>query len=387
MRTDARFAAAIEILDTILAGEPAERCLTNWARGNRFAGSGDRAAIRDLVFDALRRKRSLPWLGGAVTGRGLMLGLARLKNLPPDSVFTGEGYGPARLTPAEMTAGEPMGTAEDAVRLDCPDWLWPQFSARYGADAAAILEALQSRADVHLRVNRARSTVTGAIDALREDGIEAVPHDMAATALRITDNPRRVNGSRAYREGLVELQDAASQAVVEACISELGTGRALDYCAGGGGKSLAFAAAGMDEVTAHDAVWDRMRDLPARAKRAGTPIRTVRMVTGSFDLVLCDAPCSGSGAWRRQPQAKWTLDQTGLSDLTKLQDGILTAASVHVAADGVLAYATCSLLRQENEARVDAFLSQHHGWRCIAHQQWTPLDGGDGFFLALFRRD
>jgi 16S rRNA (cytosine967-C5)-methyltransferase len=186
------------------------------------------------------------------------------------------------------------------------------------------------------------------------------------------------------------LQDAASQAVCAALPAGPGT-RVLDYCAGGGGKGLALAARGA-EVIAHDAEPARMADLPARAARAGDPIRRVATeeitAHGPFDLVVADVPCSGSGAWRRQAEAKWRLTEPELARLGRLQGEILTRAASHVRPGGALAYVTCSLLDEENAARVDAFLAAAQGrWACERQHRFTPLDGGDGMFLALLREN
>ncbi|MEM6386607.1 MAG: RsmB/NOP family class I SAM-dependent RNA methyltransferase [Pseudomonadota bacterium] len=386
MRPDARIAAAIEILDDILAGAPAERCLTTWGRRHRFAGSGDRGAIRDLVFDALRRKRSLGWLGGGSNGRALMIGAARAADKSLDALFTGAEYGPPVLSTAEREAGRRIGDAPEAVRLDCPDALWPELKAAYGEEAEAILTAMQDRAPVFLRVNRMKGTREDAVTLLGSEDVTAQAHPLSDSALEVTENARWIQNTRAYRKGYVELQDAASQAVVDQCRAYFGAGEVLDYCAGGGGKALAMAAAGASTVAAHDAEPRRMADIPARAARAGVGINVVTDVNGQFDLVLCDAPCSGSGAWRRQPDAKWRLDDAGLAALTRIQDDILDRAVRFVRPGGTLAYATCSLLPIENMARATGFLSRHPEWHMVRDRQWTPLDGGDGFFLACFQR-
>lgn len=386
MRPDARIAAAIDILDEIFARTPAERCLTNWGRRHRFAGSGDRAAIRDLVFDALRCRRSFGWRGGGLDGRSVMLGAARAGGLAEDDVFTGERYAPSRLTDEERMKGQALGRAPDEVRFDCQDWVWPLICDAYGEDAGAILSTLQARAPVFLRVNVARTTREAAEAALAAEDILTRQCALADTALEVTQHARRVRNSRTFLDGWVELQDAASQAVVQHCLPYASGRQVLDFCAGGGGKALAFAAGGAASVTAHDAFPERMQDIPARAKRAGTPIAVRAEVVGEFDLVFCDVPCSGSGAWRRQPEAKWTLDRDGLADLHATQDGILDMACRYVAPGGTLAYATCSLLPDENMARVQAFLTRDEAWHCVFQRQWTPLDGADGFFLAILQR-
>lgn len=385
MTPEARIAAAIDILDNILTGAAAEPVLTTWGRRNRFAGSSDRAAIRDLVFEALRRRRSLGWIGGGEEGRALMLGLMRAGGTASGEVFSGKGHAPTPLTAEEAEAGLPLADAPDPVRYDCPDWLWPEIARDLDEAAPDVLTALQSRAPVFLRVNRRAGPREDALRTLAEDGIAAEPHAGGPWALLVTDGARRVQMSRAFAEGLVELQDVASQAVVdrlEPCLQ----GNVLDYCAGGGGKALAMAAAGA-KVTAHDGDPGRMKDLPARAARAGVEIGMTAGPSGQFDLVLCDAPCSGSGAWRRQPEAKWRLSEEALDALTAKQDAILDAASAHVRPGGHLGYATCSILSRENEARADAFLARHPRWEEVDRMRLLPeTGGGDGFFLALFRK-
>lgn len=382
MTPAARHQAAIEILDRILAGGAAEQALTAWARASRFAGSGDRAAIRDIVFTALRCKRSFAHLGGAETGRGLVLGGLRAAQTRPDDIFTGARHAPAPLSEAEANLTPPP--MPEAAALDCPDWLEDDLRASLGADFAPVLQALRQRAPVILRVNAARSTRDAAQAALQAEGIPTRPHPLAAHALEVTANPRAVQHSTAYQTGLVEMQDAASQAVIEALAPLQGL-RVLDYCAGGGGKSLALAALGA-QVTAHDANPARLRDLTQRATRAGVDIILADKPAGQFDLVLTDVPCSGSGSWRRSPDAKWRLTPDRLDELTRIQAQILRDTLPHVRDGGHLAYVTCSLLARENEAQIAAFLPTAAGLTLEHQRRITPCDGGDGFFLAVIRQ-
>jgi 16S rRNA (cytosine967-C5)-methyltransferase len=376
----ARLSAAIAVLDRVLAGEPAEKALTNWGRASRFAGSGDRAAVRDIVFDALRRKRSAAARGGGMTGRGLVLGLAR--EAGEEALFTGEGHAPPPPGPEERGA-EPVG----ADAMDVPDWLMPALEASLGADVAAVCAALRQRAPVFLRVNLTKADLPVAMAALARDGIDCVLHPLAQTALMVSRNARKVQTSEAYLTGIVELQDAASQAVVEMLDLQDGL-RVLDFCAGGGGKTLAMAARARLTLFAHDAVPRRMADLPARARRAGIAVTlTDRPGTEApFDLVLVDAPCSGSGSWRRDPEGKWALTPDRLAEVTATQAAILDHTATLVGGQGVLAYATCSLLQQENAGQVDRFLSAHPDWRLVRERTFLPLDGGDGFYCAIMRR-
>lgn len=390
MTPPARVAAAIDILDDILSGTAPEPALSRWGRANRYAGSGDRAAIRDHVFDALRRRRSFSSLGGSETGRGLMIGAVRFAGGATDEVFSGTGYAPPPLTQSEQN--HDPGTLTDAAALDIPDWLETPLRDALGDTFAPVLKRLQSRAPVFLRVNTTKATRDAAQAALNENEIATKPHPMVETALEVTKNARRIASSTAYRTGLVELQDVASQALVAELAPISDTARVLDYCAGGGGKALAMAAlAPSTQIFAHDGIPDRMADLPTRAARAGTPISVVDGKSLSaaepFDLVLCDVPCSGSGAWRRRPAAKWDLTPEALLALTVVQSEILSKAARLVAPKGRLAYATCSLLKDENVDQIDQFLVQNPEWRLQSSRSYSPLEGGDGFYMALLKRD
>ena len=385
MTPAARIDAAITILDRVLAGTPAEAALIGWARASRFAGSGDRAAIRDLVFEALRRRDSLAALGGALTGRGLMLGLARARGEDPALVFTGEGHAPAPLTPAELVSGDP---AQAAALPDLPGWIWPDWQASLGGDALPLAHAMRARAPVWLRVNPRRATAPAARAALAAEGIETAPHDALPIALRVTAGERRIAGSRAYRDGLVELQDLSPQLACAALPLSKGA-RVLDFCAGGGGKSLALAAREELSLTAHDAAPARMSDLPERARRAGVRIALSPpgKLGADYDLVVTDVPCSGSGTWRRTPDAKWRLTGAGLDELRRTQARILSEVAPRVRPGGRIAYMTCSLLDAENGDQVDSFLGQHPDFQREMSQTWLPETASDGFFLALLRRE
>ncbi len=385
MTPGARVAAAIEILNTMSDGLPAEQALTRWGRGNRFAGSKDRAAIRDHVFDVLRQRKTAIHLGGGDTGRALMIGILRAQEADLDSLFNGVGHAPLPLTDAEQ---EPSTDADDETLWNLPDWLMPQFKASLGTGAKAVAFALQARAPITLRVNTGKTTPSAAAVALAEQGVETRANPLAETALTVTDGERKIRNSDSYLQGFVELQDASSQAAVAAMPR---AGRILDYCAGGGGKSLALAVDPAAQVTAHDIDPRRMQDLPARAARAGCSIRQIEtddlQNEAPFDVVLCDAPCSGSGAWRRSPEGKWTLSASRLEELTQLQDSILDAAIELTAKNGCLVYATCSVLACENEDRINAFLERHPDWALGFQKRFDANDDGDGFFTAHLRRN
>ena len=385
MTPGARVAAAISILNAIRDGQAAEQALTSWARGSRFAGSKDRAAIRDHVFGVLRRNRSAGFAGGGETPRARMAGMLALQGQELSALFTGAGHAPAPLSDEELPSAEVP--ADLGTLWDLPDWLVPAFQDSLGEEAAQIAKALQDRAPVFLRVNAAKADVAKAADLLAGEGVETTANPLCATALTVTEGARKIRQTRAYQDGVVELQDAASQAVVAALPD---APRVLDYCAGGGGKALALAAQPDREVFAHDHDPARMRDLPERAARAGARVSLLEGAAvadaAPFDLVLCDVPCSGSGAWRRAPQGKWLLTPERLAALNAVQDQILGTVTTLVAPGGTLAYATCSVLKSENEDRIAAFLGAHPDWSCTFEQRFAVNADGDGFYTAHLKR-
>ncbi len=386
MTPAARVQAAIEVLDAVSGGMAAEQALTRWARGARYAGSKDRAAVRDHVFSVLRRRRSCAALGGGDSGRALMLGLLRGAGEDTDAIFSGEGHAPAPLDPVERDSGR-TPTPQEAH--DLPDWLWERFAASLGGEAARAAEALRHRAPVCLRLNPGLKTDAYVIDMLEQEGIALHPVPDVEGAVLVTEGARRVTQSRAYLDGLVEVQDTSSQAAMAALDVPPGA-RALDYCAGGGGKVLALAARIEGAWFAHDAAPQRMRDLPQRAARADVTVTLLDAggVTGAapFDLVLCDVPCSGSGTWRRTPEAKWTLTPERLADLCRTQQSILQEAQALVRPGGMLAYTTCSVLDEENAGQVAAFLAATPGWVQEITRHWPVSEVGDGFFLSVLRK-
>lgn len=391
MTPGARIAAAVGVLDRVLEGAAAEQALTAWARASRYAGSGDRARVRDHVYDALRCLRSHTALAGAeaASGRALMIGAQVAAGLDPALVFSGAGHAPAPLTPAEAAAVAGAAPMAEAVALDCPDWLVAPLKESLGDGFAPALALMRSRAPVMLRVNEARISRDAAAAALATEGIATVPLDLVSFALQVTGNASKIKLSRSYADGLVELQDAAPQAAVAALPLVPGM-RVLDYCAGGGGKVLAMAARAPGQYFAHDADPARMRDLPERARRAGVAVtlldRPACRRAAPFDLVLADVPCSGTGTWRRAPEAKWRLTPERLAELLATQAAILDAAAGLVGDGGQLCYMTCSLLHAENGAQLRDFIARHPGWRLLAERRWTPLDGGDGFYACSLSR-
>lgn len=384
MTPGARVAAAIDILDAIADGVAAEQALTRWSRASRFAGSKDRAAVRDHVFDALRHWRSDAVRGGGSSGRARMIGRCRAASIDPDTLFTGQGHAPATLSSAERTAGQRPKVVADL--WDMQPWLVPLFQASLGDDAERTALALTHRAPVCLRVNVAKTNPAAAQEALKAHGVLTESNPRSDTALTVVQGARQVRMSKPFQTGLVELQDASSQAAVQ---DLPGPGRALDFCAGGGGKTLALAALGWD-VTAHDIDPRRMADLPYRADRGGHRV-TMRQGeelhdAGPYDLVLVDAPCSGSGTWRRTPEAKWALTQARLDELMAMQRSVLQQAADLVRSGGLLVYATCSVLRCENVEQIEIFAGRSSPFDIVRTQSWSVASQGDGFFAAYLTK-
>ncbi len=309
--------SAIEVIDRWQSGtEDLDRVLAAWGRTNRYAGSGDRRGIADLVYDAVRRLRSAAWAAGAgenPTGRDLMLGSLILDGLDREALSdlcSGACHVPAPLTGGEAARlGQPLDAAPRPVRLDFPDWLAPHLEA--APDAA--LDLMRRRAPLYLRVNLLRGDRAAAIAALAGERIVAEPGPLSPTCIKVLTGAHTVARSSAYRDGLVEIQDAASQAAANYARALPGD-TVLDHCAGAGGKTLALAAAmaGRGQLHAHDIAPRRLAQLGERARRAGVEVTLhepgqTGALAGRCDLVLVDAPCSGSGAWRRNPDAKWRL--------------------------------------------------------------------------------
>jgi 16S rRNA (cytosine967-C5)-methyltransferase len=379
MTPAARVAAAIDILGDIeTRRRPAADAMKEWGLTHRFAGSGDRASISGLVYDALRRKSSSAWLMGESSPRAEVLGaLRQTRGLHPAAVaalFTGQGHAPPSLTDAERTrlATASLTGAPAHVAGDFPEWLTPQFEASFGADAAEEGRALAERAPVDLRANLLKTTRDKALGALAHLSPEPTP--LSPVGLRVAIRPDGRGPALAaepvYIRGLVEVQDEGSQ--LAALLGEAKPGmQVLDLCAGAGGKTLAMAAA-MDnhgQIYATDADGRRLAPIFDRLARSGARNVQVRAPRGQADvladlaercdLVLIDAPCTGSGAWRRNPDAKWRMRPGALEQRLKDQDEALENAMRFVKRGGRIVYVTCSVLRAENEDRTAAFLARH----------------------------
>ncbi len=383
MTPAARVAAAIEVLDLWRDGTPAEKALTTWARGARYAGSKDRAAVRDHVYEALRQMGNAAALGGGDAGRALMLGLLRCQGIAPETVFTGDGHAPAPLSEAEKAVSD---IGPEPWR-DIPGWLHGPLRESLGDQADSIVAAMDDRAPLYLRVNTRKGTVSEARKRLSSDGLKT--EDLSSGALEVLEGRRRLRQAQAYLDGVVEIQDLSVQRACSA-VTWPASGRILDYCAGGGGKTLAIADHSKAQLFAHDANPQRMTDLAERAARAGvryTALKTAEVARSApYDLVLCDVPCSGSGTWRRDPEAKWRLTEDRLTELGRVQREILHKAQDLVGPGGRVVYMTCSLLNAENRSVVEEALNRP-GWQLLQDRHFSPLTESDGFYLAEMQKD
>ncbi len=385
MTPGAHIAAAIEVLDQILAGKNAEVSLIKWGRSNRFAGSGDRYAIRDIVYDALRQKNSLTKRSKNISGRSWIIALLKKREVDLDEYFGATRYSPPKIKKWEL---ELLPIENESDLYDIPDWLWPKWKASLGIKAIEVAGTLKERANIFLRVNIIKGTREDAIQALEKDGIISKFHPTVSTALIVNKGTRKIKNSEAYNIGLVELQDASSQAsVLKLNIHQ--NGPILDFCAGGGGKSLALSAYLNKPIFAYDANFERMKDLPNRACRSGANIRVIKsndLKKSHYGLVFCDVPCSGSGSWRRDPEGKWALTLQDYERLLSLQENILATASQLVKPNGNLVYATCSILKDENKAQIQKFLDNTNDWALKKEKFSIPSGLGDGFYFSILKR-
>lgn len=430
MQPGARLKAAIEVLDDILyRHRPAAQALNDWGRLHRFAGSRDRAAIGNIVFDALRRRNTVGFLMDSDDSRSLALGvMAHLWQDTPeqiDEICVG-GHAPEPLGEKER-AGLTATLNDDApdwVRGDYPDWLQGEFETAFGADAAAQGAGLAARAPIDLRVNTLKADRAKVLKALRAYAPEETP--LSPVGLRVAARARdakapNLEAEAAHGRGWFEVQDEGSQIAALLAGTQAGQ-QVADICAGAGGKTLALAAQ-MDnkgQIYAYDADKVRLRPIFDRLRRAGA--RNVQVLpagdadalaalAGRMDVVFSDAPCSGSGAWRRRPDSKWRLSPQALSRRDEEQRAVLSQAADLVRPGGRLVYVTCSVLPSENKAQVSRFLQDHGDFEVMpAQSAWNgtlpsppPVSadgdnkdgtlllspathGTDGFFIAIFRR-
>lgn len=413
MTPAARLQAAIDILEGLSTSRlPADRFIREFFRARRYAGSKDRASVTERVYDIFRHRASYAWRMQSESPRALAIASVLAEGGDVASLFSG-GYGPTAITDAENAAiAAPPREPPQHVKCEYPEFLTSELQRAFGGDLAEEMAAVLTRASVDLRVNALKTTASEVLAALHDAGHDAIAANYAPTALRLPAGTRGLEQSKPFLDGAFEFQDEAAQIAALLCNAKPGMS-VLDLAAGAGGKSLALAASmhNKGRIVAADIEEKRLHQIGPRAERAGAGIIEPRLNAALrkdelFDLVLVDAPCSGTGTWRRQPENKWRLTQQRLTELQSIQDSLLDQAAVHVKPDGRLVYATCSILPCENEDRIDAFLARHPEFAVReAAEVWTescaapappglgqffkatPLTTGtDGFFTAILAR-
>ena len=420
--------AAIEVLTAIdERRSPAAQALKDWGASHRFAGSGDRARIASLVYDALRSRSSIAWRMGAETPRALVLGaLAFVRGVSAEGMaasFAGAAHAPDQPTSqeSEAIAAASLEGAPAHVRGDYPEWLDDRLAAAFGEERAEEGAALAARAPLDLRANVLKGDRDKALRALAHLKAEPTPLSPLGLRVPLSSDGRGppVQSEPAHLKGLVEVQDEGSQLAALLAAAAPGE-QVVDFCAGAGGKTLALGAQmdGRGQIYAHDSDIRRLAPLHERAARAGMHNLQIRSPRGAenvladlearADLVLVDAPCTGTGTWRRNPDAKWRMRPGALDVRIAEQDEALRSAAALVRPGGRLVYVTCSLLDDENDARVEAFLAGRAGFARVPAAEAAVAaglpalarfalpsgslllsprrSGTDGFFVSVLRR-
>jgi len=431
MTPAARISAAIEVLADIEARRrPAADAMKDWGLSHRFAGSKDRAAIASLVYDALRRKASAAWIMGEGTPRAILLGMLRLQRgldlAAIAALCSGERFAPEPLTADERARLESadLSEAPAPVAGDFPDWIEPSLRRLFGEDLVPEMQALTTRAPLDLRVNTLKvSSREEAHDTLPHLGAIETPHSPLGLRIVPGEDGRgpAVQSEPEFLKGWIEIQDEGSQLVALLSGAKAGE-QVVDLCAGGGGKTLALAAMmenhGQIYATDNDArrlapIHDRLARAGIRNVQVRTPRAKADAVTdldGKIDCVLVDAPCTGIGTWRRNPDAKWRLRPGSLDTRRKEQETVLDRAARLVKPGGRIVYITCSILPEENDDALSAFMERHDGFKPVPSEkaleaarlghlkdgvrptahglQLTPhRTGTDGFYAAVLTRD
>ncbi len=416
-----RISAAIGVLADMAAHHrPAHLALKAWGERARYAGAKDRAFVSGLVLDALRRRRSLSWMMASETERAAVLGALRFTwgwEVERIEAAADEPHGPERLAEGERERLErPVALDDDlpAVLGDYADWMDEPLARAFGEARALEGRALAERAPVDLRVNTLKADmahVMKALAAFSPERLEFPPDALRIAAPDASERAAPVEAAPEFAKGWFEVQDAGSQIAAQVA-GDIAGRQVLDFCAGGGGKTLALAAMmrNTGQLYAYDADARRLSETVKRAQRAGvrnlqirSPLRADALagLEGRMDLVFVDAPCTGSGVWRRHPDAKWRLTSEQLRRRCDEQDSILAAAAAFVTSAGRLIYVTCSLFAEENEDRIAGFLAANPDFAAEpidldAATAWRTKDGflrltprsaaTDGFFVASLRR-
>ena len=402
MRPISRAAAVIQILDNYLAGKPVEIALKGWFRSNRFAGSNDRYLIRDMVFEILRKKSSLgfPFQIKGYLENGRILTLSYLADhyelVQLGIEIKQNSYFYEKLSPNEIAIlsnkKKLMEASSKPITFDYPSFLSEALVKSLGNSFESIMGKMQERAALYLRINMLKANSFYAEKILATEGIFCTKLSNCDTALVVSQGRKLVKSSKAYTSGIVEIQDLSSQLMTD--LPQITSGvRILDYCAGGGGKTLAIASKTINkaELLAYDINPNRLSNLKKRAIRAGAKVKILKTLDleeykVSCDVVFVDAPCSGSGIWRRDPEVKWSLTEKKLKRFQLDQAGILKEASRFVKIGGVMVYVVCSLLPEEGETQIKEFLEIYRNFVGFEQSLLHPLVASDGFFRAVLKK-
>ncbi|GAA0395990.1 RsmB/NOP family class I SAM-dependent RNA methyltransferase [Brevundimonas terrae] len=421
MTPAARLAAAASILDSIAQGrQPAEVVMKAWGTANRYAGSKDRRAIADRVYKVIRARARLSWImGGREDGRALVIGsLHALDNLPLEEIealHSGDGYGPRPLSKQErsrITSVE--GELPGWVAAGLPKFVVEDFQKVFGDDwQNQAHELMAPRAPIDLRINSLKTTREDVEGELRAAELSPEYTPWSELGLRLAaEPPPNIQALEGFKTGAFEIQDEGSQIICALVDAKPGT-TVVDYCAGGGGKTLGLAQSmqGQGRLVASDVVNKRLENIRPRLERAGVEAELVLIgqngggleaLNDAADLVLVDAPCSGSGTWRRHPEDAWRLTADEVERLHGLQTRIMSQAAKLVKVGGRIAYVTCSMLSRENEDTAAAFEAAHPNFKPVPLTEdmhavatlakghtlrMSPASTGtDGFFFALYER-
>lgn len=396
MRLGGRLAGAIEVLDDIEARRrPVADALKDWGLAHRFAGSGDRAAIGNIVYDALRMKLSHAWLmdddSAAALGWAVLLRQWGLNAEALAAEFDGDNFAPKPLTAEQLAAFSSRDLADAPLNVqgDIPDWIQTSFEAAFGEDWLDEAKALAGRPTLDLRVNTIKAHRDKVLKALDRTSAQAAR--IARFGIRIpagegASRLPNVTAELSFQKGWFEVQDEGSQIVSDLVDAKEGD-QVLDFCAGGGGKTLAIAAVmnNKGQVHAYDADRKRLAPIIERLKRAGTrnvqvhdSLRGIDSLKGHVDRVLVDAPCTGTGTWRRRPDTKWRLTVRNLQERVAQQQEALSEAAAYVRPGGELLYVTCSVLPEENDAQATAFCAANPEFEIAPTlDSWDRLFGKD----------
>ena len=427
MKPAAQIQATIELLDERDETQyPADRLMAGYFKQRRYIGSKDKAAISEYFYSGLRQRNALTYLlsaaGLPLDNRGVMAVMMHMQGQSVAELFNGERYSPKPLSAdvlAKLANIDPalLEVAPEHVRLNYPEWLQPELLASLGDRLEIEMQAMNERASTDIRVNTLKASRDQLLKNLAQHGLSASPTPLSPWGLRFDGRVALFN-LQAFRDGWFEVQDEGSQLL--AWLTQVEAGQTVvDFCAGAGGKSLAMAAMMENKgaLYACDVHSKRLGQLTKRKNRAGVHnIRThvlsseqdkwVKQHAGRADVVLIDAPCSGTGTWRRSPDSRWNLTSNDISELVALQRSILASAQRLVKPGGKLFYATCSLLNSENQTQAEWFANEYPDFSALpmpspdalgvpaesvcvndnTFQTLPAMSDTDAFFLAAFQR-